>query len=393
MNLSWIEGYAALEPHFDRWQELSVRTGADIYVTPQWLRAWWPQLGRGRRLVTLLAEKDGLLVGVVPFMIDRIWLGPVPVRVARLAATDPNCMVLTLPIEAEQMDAILEAACMGLLSRYRCALVSLTPVSDLASHLPAILNLAQAGLTLTRMPQGTHCIFDLPATFQDYLDTKLSKKRRGQYRREMNALREQFAMEQRASTPSLAGFDSFVAFHNSQWEAVGKGGHFSDWPRSKEIYRALGQQAEASGGLRFHELTGNIGPMATQMCFVSGKTAHWRLPARTLDADADKLSIGKVGLIQMIETLIADGVARIEAGRGEYEYKTAHGGENIPVHRMVVSGNSALAKMRLKVLLVWSDAVEFCYYRVWFKKIAPELRRRLGWKARPLWQMWIGSRI
>jgi CelD/BcsL family acetyltransferase involved in cellulose biosynthesis len=395
LTLTWVEGFDALSAYFDLWTDLVQRTKAEIFLSPLWLKAWWPELGTGRPLKALLAHSDGRLVGLLPFMIDRIWVGPLPVTIARFAATDPNCMILTLPVEPGFVAAMVDAACTALLTDHGCTMVSLTPVSDRASFLHDICDLGKTrtDLVLTHLPQGTHCLFTLPATFQDYLATQVSGKRRGQFRRETVGLQETFDLQTRNFTPSSAEFDDFVAFHNVQWHAVGKGGHFSDWPRSHESYRALGPLTEGRRGLRFFGQTGNTGPLATQLCFMSDERCHWRLPARTLDPRADKLGIGKFSLMQMIDDLIAAGVTQIEAGRGDYEYKTAHGGQNIPVHRMILSRNTLPSRLCLNLLLAWSDAVDFLYYRVWFKKISPELRKRIGLPAPPLWRLWIGSRV
>ena len=112
-----------------------------------------------------------------------------------------------------------------------------------------------------------------------------------------------------------------------------------------------------------------------------------------MDPRADKLGIGKAGLILMIQRLIAQGVTTIEAGRGAYEYKISHGGQNIAVHRMLISRPGAVPRLKLRLLRGWSDFLDFAYYRVWFKKFAPVVRKKTGLPARPLWRIWIRSRL
>lgn len=390
-TLRWVEGWQALEPLFPAWQDLVQRTGAEIFLSPQWLRAWWPEHGRGRRLLALVAEEEGRLIALLPFMLDRFWLGPIPLRIARLAATDPNAMVLALPVEPGHQATLLARACHDLTTRFGASFVSFTPVSDRAAFLPDLL--ALPGLTGLRQPQGTHSFFDLPHSYAAYSETMISNKRRGQIRREISGLTATFAMENSHFRPSPAQVDDFVAFHNIQWQAAGKGGHFSDWPRSHQVYRALAPLSQEGQGLHLFTQTGSEGPLASQLCLISGQTCHWRLPARTLDARADKLSIGKIGLVLMIQDLIAMGVTRIEGGRGVYDYKTQHGGQDVPVSRLILARPIALARLVLQAAVAWANLVDLAYYRIWFKKIAPRLRQRLGLPARPLWRLWIGSRI
>ena len=138
---------------------------------------------------------------------------------------------------------------------------------------------------------------------------------------------------------------------------------------------------------------GRDGPLATQFALISGTTAHWRLPARCLDPEADHLSVGKVGLVLMIKTLIEAGYRRIEAGRGEYDYKLVYGGENVPVHRVVISRTGAFAGLQLRALLGWVDLMDIGFYKIWFKRIHPRLRKITGGTSRPLWRAWIRTRL
>ena len=394
LTLEWVDGLPELQALAQEWDALVTRTDAVIFLSPRWLFAWWPILGAGRPLTALIARRNGSLVGILPFMIDTVWVGPIPLRVARWAATDPNCMVLTLPIDPGLAAPLLARACADLLDTKGCSAVCLTPVSDRATFLPDLRQLAtQPDLIVTDEPQGSHVMFDLPASFDDYTASQLTNKRRGQLRREMTALTAEYAMTDHSFIPTPTQFDDFVTFHNLQWQAQNKGGHFSDWPDSAAVYRAMIPHSAPDHGLIFYAQTGTSGALATQLCLTSGRTSHWRLPARTLDPRADKLSIGKIGMILMIQALIAQGVTSIEGGRGEYDYKTAHGGQNIPVHRILISRPGAIARLKLRLLRGWSDILDFAYYRVWFKKLSPVIRQKTGLPARPLWRIWIRSRL
>jgi hypothetical protein len=100
-----------------------------------------------------------------------------------------------------------------------------------------------------------------------------------------------------------------------------------------------------------------------------------------------------VGLVLMIKTLIETGYRRIEAGRGEYDYKLVYGGENVPVHRVVISAAGAFSGLRLRVLLVWVDLMDIGFYKIWFKRLHPRIRKITGGASRPLWRAWIRTRL
>jgi CelD/BcsL family acetyltransferase involved in cellulose biosynthesis len=394
LTLSWVTDPADLGPLREDWQALAERVRADVYMRPDWLEVWWPHFGAGRRLACLVARAGGVLVGVLPFALERIWLGPWPLRIARLAGTDPHCVVFQLPLEPPWAAEVLLAATRHLTGALRCSVVSFTPVSDLATHLAPLQSLSAAGTRLAVLdePDGRHVVFDLPGAFEDYLD-RLTKKRRGQFRRDLRGLEDQFGMTSDHLIPDAAAFADFVTFHSRQWQAAGRGGHFVDWPGSAAFYGDLATNTASHDLLRLYRLNGTAGPIATQFALIAGQTAHWRLPARSLDPAAERLSAGKAGLLLMIEQLIGAGITRIEAGRGEYGYKLDYGGQSVPVHRLIVRSDTGKAALKIKMLLGWADLLNFVYYRLWFLKLAPRVQAGTGRKPRPLWRSWIRMRL
>lgn len=398
LQISWISRCEDLSALHAPWQELAVRTAADVYLWPDWVELWWTHFGHGRRLMCMVAHQGGRLVGVLPFALERVWVGAIPLTVARIAGTDPHCLLLRLPLEAAFSATMLEACCNHLLDDCGCHAVSLTPVSERSELASLARGLGQRAtrFDLTDQPYGDHVVFDLPDSFETYL-AGLSKKRRSQFRRDLNNLEAEYQLKADACAPTAADFSAFMGFHAEQWQAVGRGGHFTDWPGSSQFYTALIDRLQRGSArqkpLQLHCLTGNIGPLATQFLLVSGKIAHWRLPARTLDAGAERLSVGKAGLLLMLGHLIRMGVTCVEAGRGEYDYKIAYGGQSVPVRQILLSPATWGGKMRLRLLLGWAELVNLLYYRIWFWKVAPGLRKVLRRKPGPLWTTWIRTRL
>lgn len=374
------------------WQDLADRTDAEVYLRPEWLRVWWDHFGTGRTLRCLALRKGGRLAGLLPFCIERLRIGLVDLRFARLAGTDPHCMILTLPLEDDIAQTALCHAIGHLTGPLGCDAVSFTPVSDLATHLPVLRQLGQVmpGTVMHEAPEGRHVVFDLPDSFKSWLG-ELSKKRRSQFPRDLRNLEERYAMTRASVIPDGAAFARFAAFHDRQWQALDRGGHFTDWPGSLAFYSDLADRSTKRSPMRLFEQSGTAGPLATQFALVSGRVAHWRLPARTLDPEAERLSIGKVGLILMIEELIAAGTRRIEAGRGDYGYKLSYGGRSVNVQRVLFypAGHAGRARM----ILAWADLLHLLYYRIWFLRLAPRARRWFGRRPRPLWRLWIRSRV
>lgn len=392
LQASWLDDPKALGSLEAEWRDLAIRTSAEVYLTPTWILVWLRHFMQDRGFACLVLRKNGRLVGLLPFCLDHLWIGPMRLRVARFAGTDPHCIVFRLPVEQEVLDEALDHSVNHLIRSLRCDVISFTPVSERARYLPVLADVIgrNRDLMLQAAPEGTHVVFDLPENFASFLG-RLSKKRRSQLGRDIIGLCESFQMEARQITPDAAAFAAFEAFHTHQWQAVGRGGHFVDWPGSSDFYRDLADQPMHPHLVQLHELSGPKGSLATQFALVAGDTAHWRLPARSLDPEAERLSAGKAGLLKMIEALIQQGITQIEAGRGDYGYKLSYGGKSIPVQRLLISSTQRRARVRL--LLMWADLINYIYYRIWFLKVVPILAQRAGRRPRPLWRSWIRSRI
>lgn len=399
LAFEWVDGAPALQDITDEWSLLAGRVGADIYAHPEWVMTWWAHFGQARQLKTLVVrEQGGQLAGLIPFMIHSIRLGPVSVRVAKLTATDPNTVIFRLATEEAALTAGLEKAFLDLLSGHdRVHLISFTPASERGDILGAVRDAAAratsaAALSLVDTPSGTHTVFELPETFDAYLSA-LSKKRRNQYRRDLKRLQGDHGLTTHMSHPDAQAFENFVRFHTQQWQEVGKGGHFADWPGSANFYSHLAETAKRNGTVWFVEQLGPETTLATQFCLVAGQVCHWRLPARSTNPEMERLSLGKVGLIQMTEKLIEAGITRIEAGIGAYGYKLVYGGESVPIYRLIIARQGGWSFLMVKLCLGWARILHLAYYRLWFGRITPRLRSVLPLKHKPLWAAWIKTRI
>jgi CelD/BcsL family acetyltransferase involved in cellulose biosynthesis len=373
-----------------QWRQLAEATGADIFLTPDWFDLWWKHFGMGRKFRCLVArDRGGALTGVLPFAIETVWAGPLPVRVARFAGVDHYNIVFALPVIAAHRAALLGNAVRHLLARGACDVVSFTPVSE-RSDIAALLEPQAFGadIAITRAVDGSHVVFDLPKSFETYL-AALSKNRRKQFRRDQRALVEAYGAAPRVVRPDAAAFDDFIRRHAAQWQAVGKGGHFSDWQGSREFHLDFAERCGGDGRIRLYELVGRDGPLASRFTIEAGGRCHARLTARALDPDVEKASAGIVSLILTVEQLIAEGVGTIEAGRGEYDHKISCGGVNVGLERVLLTRATAASALRLRWLKCWADAVNLFYYRLWFLRLRP----RLGLRPGALWRGWTRTRL
>jgi CelD/BcsL family acetyltransferase involved in cellulose biosynthesis len=373
------------------WDEFVERSGSDIYFTVDWLQAWWTHYGRGRSFGALIARDGDRIVAALPFCVQRVWAGPVPVRLARLVGSDSTLPVFTPAIAPGFEEPVLKLALDALLGDARCDAVSLAPLSGESPVAEAAERTANGSYGGVRVESpGPHTVFRFPANFDDYLGA-LSKSQRQGHRRYLRQLNERHEIAYRtvSGDEAVPYLDRFVELHARHWRGEGKAGHFGDWPASEAFNRDLVARMAGSGRARFYEMAAEGRPIAMEYSFVLGDRCYWRLPARDTDPELQKLRLGRVSLVEMFRVAIEDGQTMVEGGPGHYEYKLRLGAEEHPLRRVLVSGRSPLARLRTALLLRWADLLHLVYYRGWFLKLAP----RLGRRPRPLWGPWIRTRI
>lgn len=394
LELKVINGIDAFLAEAGDWDALVSETRADIYFRMSWLRIWLRHHGAGKSFQVVLVSNGSTLVGGLPFAIETIWVGPIPVKVAKLAAADPNYAYLTAPIKKDHESAAVPQILACLFDSTDVDVVSLSPISELCSLNQIATGVSTQGdkydLVTRKQETRLHTIMRLPGRFEEFL-AGLSKSRRKEYRKDTNRLNSVTTLNSRVSTGEQGKerFSAFVDLHQQQWQAAGRSGHFDDWPSSREFYLDLFSEFGGDKNICVDEAFGDEQLLSSQFCFVQHDVCYWRLTARTLDPDMMKLGVGRVGLVQRVERLISEGIRLIEVGAGQYDYKTSYGGEEVNLNSIILCRANRYSRVKSRFLFAWADFVHLIYYRIWVIKIAPRFRIR----GKSLWRTWIRTRL
>lgn len=383
-----------LVQHGPEWDEFVERVGSDIYFTADWLCTWWTHYGQGRTLRCFLIKADGQPVAALPFMIDMLGIAPFSVKVAKFVGADFTIPVFNPAIAPDMLLPVLECVCGDLMVAQGCDIVSFSPLSG-ESALPAAAARYCAQAPVADMAfneaMGVHTMFTLPSSFDAYFKS-LSKQTRSNYRRDMKGIsaKHQVIYKAEAGPQALPHMRGFIDLHERQWVQTGRLGHFGDWPGSRSFNEALAEAMAKRNRLCMNMVVSDGDIVSYQYGYLFAATHYWRLPARNTDGAWEKIGLGRIALVQMIDDLIGRGVTRIEAGPGHYQYKVRHGGNELPLTRLVlIRRNNRLSRIRVRCLVGISRLLDFLYYRIWFLKIAP----RLPLPRRPLARIWIRTRL
>ncbi len=396
LEISWL-ALAEAEAVLPEWQALVTRTNSDVWFAPDWIRPWSRHFASKRQMRLLAARSEGTLIAMLPFVIDTLWPFGVPVRLAQLAGPHPLFGVLSLPVERALVEEVIKTATHDLIASHRCDCVSLAPISDthgfperIASALASVVGMAAHPDTCPR----AHTIIPLPESFDDYL-SKLSRNRRNKYRKTKRVLEEEHGVATQLLTGGGAAqaLDTFIDMHNAQWQEKGRLGHFADWPGSAGFYNDFCRGSTENNSARLYlQKTSTDETLSALFCFVAGQSCHALVPARRDNPALAKLDIGLHAQFERIEHLIGEGVCVLDSGAGEYDYKASLKGETVDMHRFLIGRKTLMGKTRLALLRHYANLLNLLYYRIWFNRVAPKLRK-MGLKTGPLWQSWIRSRV
>lgn len=377
------------------WDEHVQRTGASLYLTYDWCRIWWRHYGNGRRLRIYLFRQESRLVGLAPMFVETVRLGPIGLRTAKRVGADSAMAVFSLPILPDSAEAVYRALITDLVGNEGCEALCFgsVPGDDSAlDTLRVLCGTLRTDISVARdAPTGVQSVFHLPSTFEAYLG-QLGKSQRQNYRRQLRQLQTGLGCTSSIVTNPFEArsvFRTFSAMHERQWQAEGKLGHFGDWPASEAFNRDLVDTFSRSGRIRFHRLAIDGEFVAIQYAFVIAGHCNWRLTARVPELRYGRFGLGVLGLVQLIDAMIAEGVSQIDGGVGHYDYKLRYGAEEQEIRSFVIIPSRRSAALKAGLFLRAADLLHFLYYRIWFLRLAP----RLGMPRRPLWRLWIRSRL
>jgi CelD/BcsL family acetyltransferase involved in cellulose biosynthesis len=393
LRLETFTSFDAAHAVAAEWDALIARTDGSLYMTPAWCEVWWRHFGAGREL-RVIAVRDGEeLVAVLPFFVERL-LGPLGrTRVAKLVGSDSSLALVELPALPGTATEALALGLRALVAEVDMVHVGPCPgaLAQLDALRAAAAEIADVADVARDREAGSHTVFELPHGFDAYLQT-LSKNQRGNYRRSVNKLAKAFEFEVdilRDRATLEREFEAFVDMHQAQWQAVDKLGHFDDWPRGREYGRDLVATFAERDEVRMIRLIADGQVVAYYWCFAHGGTYYWRLPARLTDSSWDQFSLGRVGLMKMMEVAAGEGATSIEAGTGRYEYKEKLNAKTLPLASVTLARRGLLPALRARSTCALGDLLQLVYYRIWFQKVGP----RLGLLRGPLARSWIRRRF
>ena len=353
-----------------------------IFLSPEWIRAWWGAYGGGHE-ARLWAARDakGELWGLAPLYVRRVRLaGLVNARVIGVMGDEGvGSEYLGLLVrpgrEAEFLSALAEvmAGDWAVLD-FR----GLPEEGALARLIPEILG--------ARARERIHCERHpcarvlLPDDYETYLRT-LKPKFRSTLRYRTNKLLKNYAVRLlRTSREEELGahLDRFFAMHQERWQTRGLPGSFHD-PRKRAFYRNVATAFLRRGWLRFYHLEVDGVIRASQFGFAFGGVLHSLQEA--FEYSFCPPGVGGLGVIlrgMVIRESIREGLKTYDFLGGLQDSKTRWGTSTHYVQRIRLGAAGYAGCLAFALTAGWDMAKD------WGRTHVPEwvLKARHRWRSR-----------
>jgi len=304
---------------------LDTSTSKTLFLTNEWQKTWWRELGDGElRVLAFREDDDKHLVGIAPLFFEETALGGVEVALV-------GCKEVS-----DYLDFIFssghEEAC------FRAVIDYLKSADAPQWHTIGLCNIVESSPTLSTFrdllnAEGWNAvatfedvcpIISLPESFEAYLVTLDGKERR-ELQRKLRRASENSAVTFTASADTLdKDVDDFLTLMKASM--VSKSSFLT--PRMERFFRAATRTVFDAGWLQLAFLEVEGARAAAYLNFVYGDTVL----VYNSGLDPQKfsyLSPGQVLIAKLIEQAITDKRRAFDFLQGNEDYKYKLGGKDV----------------------------------------------------------------
>ena len=379
------------------WDDFIEENGGDIFLTYDWCRVWWKYYGENRDLKVFVFRDGKKLVGIIPMFFERIWLGPIAVRVGKIVGSDFTLSQFSIPIDSSYMRALVEKFCEGL-SEISWDIIHIGSIAGLykdSTMLKETLAEFFGGTsTVLVKKKNVQTYFQLAGGWDTYL-SNLSKKDRGNIKRSYRCIEKIVGCESESVHSDFVDadhlgevFKEFVEMHQLHWHGTGKAGHFGDWPDARMFHLELAGVQQKRGRLRLLKIHIDGHCIGYEYCYKVADNYFEILNARSGSTLLKHVSLGKILFGELVKKAMGERVQYIDSMRGKYEHKLRLGGSLFPIENFYITRRKTFVVIRVAAFRFLARFINLCYYRIWFTRIAP----KFPFNRRSLWRMWIKSK-
>jgi CelD/BcsL family acetyltransferase involved in cellulose biosynthesis len=316
LNVERIIGIAEFEAIRCEWNELLQRSRSNcVFLTHEWLTAWWRHLAEGRKLDIVGARENGKLVGILPVALQPPQYSRMMPRMLEFLGTGV--------IGSDYLDAIVdpnsESDVLSAFSHHldvRALMLQfnqLNHASSLAQQLAAMLATRNWFVSVVKTNECPFISLE-ELTWQSYL-AQLGSSQRYNFQRRLRNLEKTDGFRFETKTD----LDVVIDLHKKRW--AGKTGMSEAFQNAKivDFHRDFSKLADQRGWLRLLSLWIKDQPIAALYGLRYGSTFYFYQSG--LDPAFARHSAGLVMMGLAIKSALEEGATEFDLLHGCEEYK------------------------------------------------------------------------
>lgn len=360
------------------WNDLASRVG-DVLGSFDWCETWWQYFGKGRRLEIHTLYDGADLVAVLPLFHETIRPGGVPLRTVRVLGCDYTIETAGLAIEPAYARRFTAMLLDDLCHRGSWDILQMAPLRPYQTAVDAMAEACRCDpkvQTVILGRQDSWCtLFELPDTYEQYLQTLSSNERCNILRRQRKICQEHDVKITRACTLEQIeqAMDALVHWHQKLWTDKGRPGQFGGTAAIERFHRAIAQRLAGSGQLALITLKADGRVLGADYGCFFGSRLHGLFRGYCRDEPWRSYGLGVMLHTQMVQLAIEHGIKEIDAGRGVFDYKLRLGGKLYGQRSLIVVRAGWPARLRFWAALRTAYLIHVLYSRIWIDMIAPRL--------------------
>lgn len=386
--------FGALASMQQEWDDFVESVGSDIFMTYDWCRVWWKYYGKNRDLRVFVFRSNSELVGIIPLFFERLWLGPILIRAAKIVGSDFTLARFSVPMHNKYITQVIQKF-FELVSEDDWDILRIGPIAGLYEHYDDLRNACEKSLSHSHLVlsknSGVQTYFELADTWDQYL-ANLDRKERTKIRRHYR-LAHKAAGDKTASVVANCAtgdnfeemFAGFVQMHQEHWQKLNRLGHFGDWPFAQQFHHQLAEAQLKQDRLRLIQVTLGDWCLGYKYGYIFGDNYFDFLDARSDSKELATVGLGRIIYSEMIKKAIQKKAKWIDSMPGRYKHKLEMGGELFPTRNLYITPKKLTTIVRVRLFRLFARLLNLFYYRIWYHKVAP----RLPLKRKDLWKIWI----
>jgi CelD/BcsL family acetyltransferase involved in cellulose biosynthesis len=392
------DNFEELESIQQEWDDFVELVGSEIFVTYDWCRVWWKYYGKNRDLRVFVFRSNSEIVGIIPLFFEKLWLGPILIRTAKIVGSDFTIPQFSLPIKLPFIAEVVRQFTTSI-SEYDWDILHLGLIASIYKHYDDLKKACEESFGYSHLVlnknKGVQTYFKLNDTWDKYLAVLNRKERtkiKRHYRLACKAAGDATAsVLANCATPDNFEemFAGFVQMHQEHWQKLRKLGHFGDWYSAQEFHRELALSQLQKNRLRLIQITLGDWCLGYKYGFIFGDNYIDFLDVRSDCNELANVGLGRIIYSEMIKEAIQEKAKWIDSMQGKYKHKLEMGGELFPTRSLYIISKKPTIIVRAKLFRLFAYFLNLFYYRIWYSRIAP----RLPLKRRGLWKIWIRTNV